>query len=142
MSFIKPQPFCFAIVQQLALAAAGVVQPNFNVGADADFYLTELRATFIKVAAFTTGGLTLQIQLQSGDLFSNGAINMLSFASGNQLPGYGQPIRFDNIINPDGRVGIKIPKNSTIQCTITNADAAVVASVQVQFWGYKVDSSN
>lgn len=141
MSFIKPQPFCFGIVQQLALAAAGVVQPNFNIGADADFYLTELRATFIKAAAFTTGGITLQIQLQSGDLFSNGAINLLSFASGNQLPGYGIPIKFDNIVNPDGRVGIKIPKNSTIQCTITNADALVLASVQVQFWGYKVDSN-
>jgi hypothetical protein len=67
---------------------------------------------------------------------------MLSFASGNQLPGYGVPIKFDQIINSDGRVGIKIPKNSTIQCTITNADAAVIASIQVQFWGYKVDSSN
>jgi hypothetical protein len=142
MSFIKPQPLCFAIVQQLALAAAGVVQPNFNIGADADFYLTELRATYVKAAAFTTGGITLQIQLQSGDLFSNGAINMLSFASGNQLPGYGMPIMFDNIVNPDGRIGIKIPKNSTVQCNITNADAAAVASIQVQLWGYKVDGSN
>jgi hypothetical protein len=61
MSFIKPQPFCFAVVQQLALGAAGVVQPNFNIGADADFYLTELRATYVKAAVFTTGGITAQL---------------------------------------------------------------------------------
>lgn len=126
---IQPMPFCYAIVQQAALGAAAVVQPNFQIGNDADFYLTEIRASFIKAAVFTTGGIMMQVQLQSGDLFSNGAINLLSFASGNQLPGYGVPIKFDT--------PIKIPRSSTIQVQLTNNDAAVVASVQVQFWGFK-----
>jgi len=131
---IQPMPFCYAIVQQAALAAAGVVQPNFQIGNDADFYLTEIRASFIKAAAFTTGGIMMQVQLQSGDLFSNGAINLLSFASGNQLPGYGIPIKFDT--------PIKIPASSTIQVQLTNNDALVLASVQVQFWGFKVERHN
>lgn len=127
-------PFCYAIVQQAALGAAAVVQPNFQIGNDADFYLTEIRANYVKAAVFTTGGIMMQVQLQSGDLFSNGAINLLSFASGNQLPGYGNPIKFDT--------PIKIPRSSTIQVQLTNADAAVVASVQVQFWGYKKENPN
>lgn len=131
MSVVKPLPFCYAIVQQLALAAAGVVQPNFSIGNDADFYLTEIRACYVKVAAWTTGGLTMQVQLQQGELFSNGAINILSFASGTMLPEHGTGIQF--------ATPIKIPRNSTIQVTLTNADAAAVASVQIQFWGYKLD---
>ena len=131
MSVVKPLPFCYAIVQQAALAAAGVVQPNFAIGNDADFYLTEIRESIVKIAAWTTGGLSMQIQLQQGELFSNGAINLLSFASGTMPPTEGKPIRFDN--------PIMIPRNSTIQVQLTNNDAAAVASVQVQFWGYKVE---
>jgi len=131
MSVVKPLPFCYAIVQQAALAAAGVVQPNFSIGNDADFYLTEIRASIVKIAVWTTGGLSMQVQLQQGELFSNGAINLLSFASGTQPPAEGKPIKFDT--------PIKIPRNSTIQVQLTNNDAAAVASVQVQFWGYKVE---
>ena len=131
---IQPMPFCYAIVQQAALGAGGVVQPNFQIGNDADFYLTEIRGSFIKAAVFTTGGVSMQVSLQSGDLFSNGAINILSFASGNQLPGYGQPIKFDT--------PIKIPRSSNIVVQLTNNDAAVLASVQIQFWGYKVENIN
>ena len=131
MSIIKPQPFCYAIVQQLALAAAGVVQPNFAIGNDADFYLTEIRGSYIKAAVFTTGGILMQVQLQQGDLFSNGAIQALSFMSGNQVPATGIPIKFDQ--------PIKIPRNSVIQVQLTNADAAAIASLQVQFWGFKAE---
>ena len=131
MSIIKPQPFCYAIVQQLALGAAAVVQPNFAIGNDADFYLTEIRGSYIKAAVFTTGGILMQVQLQQGDLFSNGAIQALSFMSGNQVPATGIPIKFDQ--------PIKIPRNSVIQVQLTNADAAAIAALQVQFWGFKAE---
>ena len=131
MSVVKPLPFCYAIVQQAALAAAGVVQPNFSIGNDADFYLTEIRGHINKAAAFTTGGVTMQIQLQQGELFSNGAIQLLGIVSCNQPPTEGHSIDFSR--NP-----IKIEKNSVIQVQLTNADALVVASIQVQFWGYKL----
>ena len=130
MSVVKPLPFCYAIVRQTALAAAGTVQPNFAIGNDADFFLCELRGIIIKAAAFTTGGPQIQIRLQSGELFSNGAINMLSFSSCNQAPTQGIPIKFPEIL---------IPRNSVIEVQITNNDAAVVADIQVQFWGYKRD---
>jgi len=131
MSVIKPQPFCYTHAIQTAIGAGATVIPNIVIGNDADFYLTEIRGAYTKVAAWTTGGLQIQISLQQGELFSNGVIQGLAFLQGNQLPEHSEPIRFND--------PIKIPRNSQLSVQITNSDAAVVASVQVQFWGYKAE---
>jgi hypothetical protein len=129
MSIIKPQPFCYAEVQVTALGAGLSATPNFSVANDEDFMLTEIRGYYNKIAVFTTGGILVQFQLQNGELWSNVAIQGLSFMSGNQIPATGIPIKFDT--------PIRIPASSQIQVNITNADAAIIAAIQIQFWGYK-----
>lgn len=128
-SVVKPTPFCYAITPVTALAAAGSVQPNFNISNDADFIMTELRAVIVKAAKFD-GNILMQIKLASGELYSNGGIDMLSFASTytDVQSESGKPIYFPSI---------KFPMNSTIEVSITNNNTAEVLSIQLQLWGYK-----
>ena len=125
-SIIKPLPFCYSIVSQ-ALAATTTIQPSFNISNDAPFVLTEIRGVIEKAAAFDNS-VTMQIRTADGTLLSNAAIDMLSFARSNQLPGNGNPIYFPNVV---------IPENTTIEIQITNNCAAALLKVQVQLWGYK-----
>lgn len=126
-SIIKPPLFCYSHTPQV-IATTLTVNPAINTSNDSAFVLNEIRGTIYKAAAFT-GSVILQLQLASGELFSNVGVDILSFTS-NSLSNYsGYPIRIP--------VDVVIPQNSTINVQLTNNNGETV-TVQVQLWGYKV----
>ena len=82
-----------------------------------------------------TGTVTLQVALGSGELFSNVAINILSYAqiiqslvaNANHIQGY--PIKLNR--------GMIIPANSQLNHTLTNNTNGTVL-VQIQYIGRKI----
>jgi len=127
-TIIKPPVFCYAITSQTP-ADAATVTPSISISNDSDFMMHELRGV-INVGAAITGTVLIQLSLQSGELFSNVGIDMLSFASSNVDEYSGYPIRFPE--------PIRIPANSVISVQITNNAGGALVVCQIQLWGYKV----
>ena len=125
-SLVKPHLFCYSHTEQL-IATTLTATPAINIANDADFELLEIRAVINKAASFT-GSVNLLMSTSSGDLFSNVALNILSFASVEQDNYSGYPIRLNEPVN--------IPANTVLNVQITNAGGEDV-TVQVQLWGYK-----
>lgn len=132
-SIIKPGFFCYAISPQTILTTAGST-PAISISNDSDFLLCEVRAV-IESAQIPNTNILMTISLSSGELFSNVAIDLNSFATiipdvatGGQVQGY--PLRLQD--------NVRIPANSQINVQLqNNADSTII--VQVQLWGYKVD---
>lgn len=131
-SIIKDGVFCYATALQVALATTTTVTPAINISNDSDFEVFELRAVIYKLAA-RTGSVLMTMSLSSGELFSNVAIDLFSFATQNIQSESGYPIRFPFLM--------RIPANSQINVQLTNNTGANV-DVQVQLWGRKVDAVN
>ncbi len=127
-SLVKPHLFCYSHTPELALAAAGAVSPVINISNDADFELLEIRASIHKAASFT-GNVMLLLSTSSGDLFSNVAIDLLSFASVEQDSFSGYPKRLP--------APVRIPANTVLNVQITNNNGEALVSTQIQLWGYK-----
>jgi hypothetical protein len=132
-SIIKPGFFCYAIAHQ-TLATTVQATPAINISNDSDFMLCELRA-IVESAGIPDTSVTMTLSLSSGDLFSNVALDLLSFASiiidvATQANQSGYPIRLNE--------PVRIPANSQINCQVQN-NTADTLRVQVQLWGYKVD---
>ena len=131
-SIIKPPMFCYATTVQ-TLAVAGTLVPQVNISNDADFVITEIRATIYKVAALT-GDVLMSVQLGSGELFSNVGLDVCSFATfigaGFTMSNY--PVRVPNV---------RVPANSEFNVTLTNNNAEEL-DVQIQFWGFKIDKED
>ena len=125
-SLVKPHLFCYSHTEQ-TIATTVTATPAINIANDADFELLEIRAAINKAASFT-GSVNLLLSTSSGDLFSNVALNILSFASVEQDSYSGYPIR---LTEP-----VKIPANTVLNVQITNAGGEDV-TVQIQLWGYK-----
>ena len=134
-SIVYPQFFIYVIPLQNILPNT-IVTPQINISNDSDFMLFELRAITFP-SDQQTRGVSFQLSLAGGELFSNGGVELMSFASNQDgsvlhqdVAGY--PIRFPE--------SIRIPANSTLNVQLQNNDPAVTAfNVQVQFWGYKVE---
>lgn len=128
-SIIKPPLFCYATTVQ-TLAANATLTPSINVSNDADFIITEIRATIYKVAALT-GNVLMSVQLGSGELFSNVGIDVCSFAAfiGAGFTQSNYPVRVPNV---------RVPANSELNVQLTNNNAETL-DVQIQFWGVKID---
>lgn len=127
-SLVKPHLFCYSHTPELALAAAGNVSPVINISNDADFELLEIRAVIHKAASFT-GNVMLMMSTSSGDLFSNVALDILSYASSEQDSYSGYPIKLP--------VPVTIPANTVLNLQITNNNGEELVSIQLQLWGYK-----
>ena len=125
-SLVKPHLFCYSHTEQ-AIATTVTATPAINIANDADFELLEIRAAINKAASFT-GSVNLLLSTSSGDLFSNVALNILSFASVEQDSYSGYPIRLSE--------PVRIPANTVINVQITNAGGEE-CTVQIQLWGYK-----
>jgi len=125
---VQPQVFCYSITPQ-AIGVGATVNPQINLSNDSDFELIEIRATIFKAAAFT-GTTLLNLSVSSGELFSNVALEITSFASTMQNNYSGYPIRMP--------VGTRIPANTTVNVQITNNNGETITT-QVQLWGYKVE---
>lgn len=131
-SLVKPHLFCYSHTP-VAPTTLQTLTPDINISNDSDFEVLEIRGAIHKAASFT-GNVLLQLSLSSGDLFSNVAIDMLSFASVEQDAFSGYPIR---LAEP-----IRIPANSRINVQLTNNNTETLVSVQVQLWGYKREPLN
>lgn len=126
-SLVKPHLFCYSHTPQ-APTTLQTLTPAINISNDSDFELLEIRGAIHKAASFT-GNCLVQLSLSSGDLFSNVALDILSFASVEQDSFSGYPIRLSE--------PIIIPANSVINVQITNNSTETLVSVQLQLWGYK-----
>ena len=131
-SIVKPGLFCFATTVQ-TIGAGATLTPAINIANNADFILTEIRATIYKVAALT-GDVLMQIQLGSGDLFSNVGVDICSFATfiGAGFTEENYPVKV-----PD----VRIPANSELNVALTNNNTETL-DVQIQLWGVKVSPAN
>ena len=128
-SIIKPPMFCYATTV-ITLAAGATLIPSINISNNAAFVCTEMRATIYKIAALT-GDVLMQIQLGSGELFSNVGLDITAFATmyGAAFTEAGYPVR-----QPD----ILIPENSQLNVALTNNNAEEL-DVQIQLYGYRVN---
>lgn len=125
-SLVKPHLFCYSHTEE-TIATGVSVTPAINIANDADFELLEIRAAINKAESFT-GSISLLLSTSSGDLFSNVALNILSFASVEQDNYSGYPIRLT--------VPVNIPANTVLNVQLTNNGGEDV-TVQIQLWGYK-----
>lgn len=123
------------------LTTGQTLVPAININNDSDFVVQEIRAVvMLPVTGINaaTGTITLLASLASGELFSNVAINILSFASiigslaANSLISAGYPKRLPE--------PMRIPANSQLNHTLTNNTNGTVL-VQIQYSGYKVERS-
>jgi len=139
-SIINNGEFCYATAIT-TLTTGQTLVPAININNDSDFEVHELRAVvMLPVTGINaaTGTITMLASLASGELFSNVAINILSFATqvmslaANAFPSIGYPIRLPG--------GMRIPANSQINHTLTNNTNGTVL-VQIQYWGSKVQRS-
>lgn len=139
-SIIQNGEFCYATAIT-TLTTGQTLVPAININNDSDFEVHEIRAVVMLPATginAATGTITMLASLASGELFSNVAINILSFAqvitslAANNFPVQGYPIRLPS--------GMKIPANSQINHTLTNNTDDTVL-VQIQYWGSKVSKS-
>jgi len=128
-SIVENGFFTYATVEQVAIANGATVTPQINISNDSDFEVFEIRASLYKLTA-PIGSVMLQMSLASGELFSNVAIDLFSFASTNVTNYSGYPVRLP--------FNTRIPANSQINVQITNNSGAPV-NVQVQLWGKKVN---
>lgn len=133
-SIIKPPIFCYSITSQ-SLAADVSATPQINVSNDSDFILTHILG-IVETTGIPDNSITLLLSLASGELFSNVALDVLSFSTllidvvGAQNV-HGTPIVL--------RQPVRIPANSQINVQLANNTADTVI-VQIQLWGYKVDA--
>jgi hypothetical protein len=139
-SIIQNGEFCYATAIT-TLTTGQTLVPAININNDSDFEVHEIRAAVMLPATginAATGTITMLASLASGELFSNVAINLLSFAqtivslAANNFPIGGYPIRLPG--------GMRIPANSQINHTLTNNTSGTVL-VQIQYWGTKVQRS-
>lgn len=139
-SVIQNGEFCYATAIT-TLTTGQTLVPAININNDSDFEVHEIRGVVMLPATginAATGTVTMLASLASGELFSNVAINLLSFAqtvvslAANNFPLTGYPIRLPG--------GMKIPANSQINHTLTNNTNGTVL-VQIQYWGCKVERS-
>ena len=141
-SVIENLLFCYAI-DITTLTTTQTLNPAININNDSNFEVFEKRAVVMLPATginAATGTITEQARLSSGELFSNVALNMLSYAqdvvslAANNFPIQGYPIRLPF---PSGMV---LPANSQIIHQITNNTNGTIL-VQIQYWGRKVGIS-
>ena len=114
----KPALFCYAIPSTLFLANA-IAQPQINISNDADFLITEIRAS--QQAA---GAILMQLSTANGEIFSNTPLDTLLFA------GTSYPVRLPS--------PVRVPANTQLNVQVTNTTGGNLTS-QIQFWGYKVE---
>ena len=135
-SIIENGMFTYAIVPQTIATTLGAT-PNINISSDSDFICTHIYG-IIETDGIPEAPVLLTMSLASGELFSNVAIDMLSFSkvivdvAGEQQI-QGNPIL---LIQP-----MRIPANSNINFNIVNGTANNI-TVQVQLVGYKKQPSN
>lgn len=134
-SIIQDGMFTYAITPQTILTTAGST-PSINISSDSDFICTHLYASIL-TNGIPEAPVLLTMSLASGELFSNVAIDMCSFAKiivdvAGQQEISGNPYL---LIQP-----MRIPANSQINFAIQNGTANTII-VQVQMVGYKVDSN-
>jgi hypothetical protein len=133
-SYLKPA--FFEYTHSPVAVTHGGLQANaqINISNDSDFQMYELRA-IIYGSAVMTGGLMLTMSLANGELFSNVAIDLNSFASQSNaaIINAGYPVRLPE--------GVVIPSNSVINLQFTNNSGAADVVVQVQLWGYKCEKA-
>lgn len=116
-SIIKPGLFCYA-TQQATVGATTTIVPLIDFSNDSDFLLHEIRATKQAV-----GAILIQLQLSSGELFSDTPLDSRLFAEDDF------PVRFPE--------PIRIPANTNLQVTIQNTTGGGLP-FQLQLWGIKV----
>lgn len=136
-SIIQNGMFTYAITPQTLLTTAGAT-PNINISSDSDFICTHIYGVVEIAAAMPDAPILLTMSLASGELFSNVALDMLSFskvicpvAAEQGIPG--SPIM---LIQP-----MRIPANSQINIQLVNSTLQTVI-VQIQLVGYKTDPIN
>jgi len=134
-SIIKPGLFSYSHTEIVNLANGATQIGVINISNDSDFNCFEIRG-LINAPAVLTGGVFIQFSLESGDLFSNVAIDAKSFCTidgiaNNAFSGY--PIRLPS--------DVKIPANSVINVTVLNSSGQAI-DIQVQLWGYKVQKES
>ena len=139
-SVISNGEFCYATAIT-TLTTGQTLVPAININNDSDFEVHEIRAVaMLPVTGVNaiTGTVTMLASLSSGELFSNVAINVLSFASiigslaANNFTTAGYPLRLPG--------SMRIPANSQINHSLTNNTNGTV-NVQIQYWGCKVERS-
>lgn len=136
-SILNPALFCYSHAEIVALASGAIATPQINISNDSDFEVFEIRAVNLGAGLFTAG-LFIQLSLASGELFSNVALDVMSFSSSSQaaggLPAFsGYPIRLP--------ANTRIPANSTINIQVNNTTGQTI-DFQLQLWGYKVEKQN
>ena len=130
-SLVKPHLFCYSHTEQ-TIATTVTATPSISIANDSDFELLEIRGVINKAASFT-GDILLLMSTSSGDLFSNVAIDILSFASVEQDNFSGYPIRLNE--------PVRFPANTLLNLQLTNNGGESI-DVQVQLWGYKREPLN
>jgi hypothetical protein len=140
-SIIKNNLFCYAIADT-ALTTGQTLVPQISINNDSDFEVLELRGVVMLPATSinaVTATIMMQASLSSGELFSNNALNILSFVAvqnvlaANNTGNYtGYPIRL-----PVPQAGMILPANSQINVSLTNNTSGTIR-VQIQYWGRKV----
>jgi hypothetical protein len=142
-SVIKNGLFTYATAIT-TLTTGQTLVPAININNDSDFEVYEVRAVVMLPATginAATGTITMLAALSSGELFSNVALNILSFAqnvvslAANNFPIQGYPIRI-----PIAE-GMQIPANSQINHTLTNNTNGTIL-VQIQYWGRKIEKQS
>lgn len=134
-SIIKPGMFCYSHTEIAGLANLAQATGVINISNDSDFEAFEIRGV-INAPAVLTGGLFVQLSLQSGELFSNVALDAKTFST---MEGTANacvsnyPIRLP--------VDTRIPANSVINVQVNNQTGQTL-DFQLQIWGYKVEKAS